>query len=131
MKVFLCLLAAGAIGSIFVHPAPQDPASTAATVTTEPDVPLPSPTPTPSAMPTPTGPDLHGLSTQEQLLALGVITTVHDSPASSASPTKPSDCTPVMTEDKDPDVVDGLINDGWKGDPKDGREALYPPGCVN
>lgn len=42
----------------------------------------------------------------------------------------PAHCTPIPVPDDVPQaMVDRLLADGWKGDPTDGMEALYPPGC--
>jgi hypothetical protein len=40
----------------------------------------------------------------------------------------PADCQPVTSA---PDAEwDRLVSQGWQGDPTDGMEALYKPGCI-
>jgi hypothetical protein len=47
------------------------------------------------------------------------------------APASPADCTGLDVSDPFPaSVADALLSAGWTGDPADGREWLYPPGCV-
>lgn len=42
----------------------------------------------------------------------------------------PKDCRPTPVDTVPQATVDTLIAVGWQGDPTDGMEALYAPGCV-
>lgn len=58
-------------------------------------------------------------------LPADVFTVDHDPAAPVGS------CAPfVITDATDPADIGDMMARGWAGDPTDGREAIYPPGCV-
>lgn len=47
-------------------------------------------------------------------------------------PAEAQDCTSVYVGELAPiEMAEYLIEQGWEGDPTDGVEALYPPGCLS